>query len=70
MKCLDLFSGIKSSSKPTTSALEWQSKNPWFFKDHEATKKAMEIHTDLLNDGYVADSQEYYSELDKRIHEG
>ena len=49
-------------------AEEWASKNRWFGTDSAMTYTAFDIHKKLTEEeGYVPKSNEYYSEVDKRI---
>jgi hypothetical protein len=52
---------------PDPKAEEWASKNTWFGKDRAMTFTAFEIHKDLVNEGFDPKSNDYYSEVDKRI---
>jgi hypothetical protein len=51
----------------TEKAKAWLAVNPWFGKDAKATATAVGIHQDLLAQGVVADSVEYFKLLDERI---
>ena len=52
----------------TEKAKAWLAANPWFGKDAKATATAVGIHQDLLVQGVVADSDEYFKRLDERMH--
>ena len=52
---------------PDPKAEEWASRNTWFGKDRAMTFTAFEIHKDLVNEGFDPKSNDYYSEVDKRI---
>jgi len=52
---------------PDPKAEEWASKNTWFGKDRAMTFTAFEIHKDLVNEGFDPKSDNYYSEVNKRI---
>jgi hypothetical protein len=46
----------------------WGDKNQWFGKDKPMTYTAFDIHRQLIDEeGYDAESDEYYAEIDKRI---
>jgi len=46
----------------------WGEKNKWFGKDKPMTYTAFDIHRQLVDEeGYDAESDEYYAEIDKRI---
>tara|TARA_R110001599_G_scaffold119567_1_gene289845 strand:- start:95 stop:1051 length:957 start_codon:yes stop_codon:yes gene_type:complete len=47
---------------------QWLSKNEWFGKDRVMTRAAQAIHEQLvLEEAFDPSSQEYYSEIDKRL---
>ena len=49
-------------------AEDWAAKNRWFGQDRAMTFTAFEIHKDLVDkEGYDPKSNEYYTEIDKRI---
>ncbi len=52
---------------PDPQAEAWASKNTWFGKDRAMTFTAFEIHKDLVNEGFDPKSDNYYSEVNKRI---
>jgi hypothetical protein len=53
---------------PDEKAEEWGGKNRWFGTDKPMTYTAFDIHETLVNDeGFDPSSDDYYSELDKRI---
>jgi len=52
---------------PDPKAEEWASRNTWFGKDRAMTFTAFEIHKDLVNEGFDPKSDDYYSEVNKRI---
>jgi len=52
---------------PDPKAEEWASKNTWFGKERAMTFTAFEIHKDLVNEGFDPKSDNYYTEVDKRI---
>jgi hypothetical protein len=54
--------------KPDPKAEAWASKNTWFGQDTAMTYTAFDLHKKLTEDeGYDPQSDEYYSEIDKRI---
>jgi hypothetical protein len=58
--------------QPTREALDWASKNTWYGDQSkqesvEATQFAYFTHFNLVNEGYEADSDDYYNELNKRV---
>ena len=58
---------MPSEPAPDPRAEEWASRNTWFGQDRAMTYTAFEIHKDLVNEGFDPKSDEYYSEVDKRI---
>ena len=49
-------------------AEEWAEKNEWFGKDSAMTYTAFDLHKKLTEqEGFDPSSDEYYSEIDKRI---
>ena len=53
--------------QPDPQAESWAAKNEWFGKDRAMTFTAFEIHKDLVNEGFDPKSDDYYSEVNKRI---
>ena len=54
--------------QPDPKAEAWASKNEWFGNDQTMTYAAFGIHRQLIEDeGFDPSSDEYYSELDKRV---
>ena len=55
---------------PSPKAEEWAANNPWFGQDREMTYAAWGVHQTLIeNEGFDPNSDEYYTELDRRIRE-
>jgi hypothetical protein len=59
--------------QPTKEALNWYENNKWYGDQDdptsmEATQFAFFQHNMLVNEGYEADSDEYYGELNNRIY--
>jgi hypothetical protein len=53
---------------PDPKAEEWAAKNTWFGQDTAMTYTAFDLHKKLTEqEGYDPQSDEYYSEIDKRI---
>ena len=53
---------------PDPKAQNWAQKNTWFGQDEAMTYTAFGLHKKLVDEeGYDAQSDEYYSEIDKRI---
>jgi hypothetical protein len=54
--------------KVDPKAEAWASKNTWFGKDKAMTYTAFDLHKTLVDEeGYDPKSDEYYTEVDKRI---
>ena len=60
---------IEEYNEPSPKAREWAQKNTWFGQDHVATSVAFAVHKQLENEGFDTDSDEYYSEIDKRVRQ-
>ena len=57
-----------SQGSPDPKAEQWAAKNTWFGQDTAMTYTAFDLHKKLTEDeGYDPQSDEYYSEIDKRI---
>ena len=55
-------------AKPDPKAEAWASKNNWFGTDQTMTYAAFGIHRQLIEDeGFDPPSDEYYTELDRRV---
>jgi len=48
-------------------AKDWADRNDWFNSDRAMTFTSMEIHKDLVQEGFDVESDEYYNEIDARI---
>jgi len=62
----------QADPQPTREALDWASKNTWYGDQSnqesvEATQFAYFTHFNLVNEGFEADSDDYYNELNKRV---
>jgi len=62
---------VRVPERQTTAdpkAEAWASKNRWFGSDKAMTYTAFDIHKTLIDEeGYDAQTEEYYAEIDKRI---
>ena len=56
-------------NEPSDKARTWANKNTWFGKDQVATSVAFAVHKQLENEGFDTVSDEYYSEIDKRVRQ-
>lgn len=60
----------QQAQRADPKAEDWADKNDWFGKDNTMTYAAFGIHKELVeNEGFDPQSDEYYTELDKRIAE-
>ena len=60
----------QAQQKPSPRAEQWASENEWFGKDQIMTTAAFTLHNQLTHEeGFDANTEEYYSEIDKRIRE-
>ena len=58
----------QQQAKPDPKAEEWGARNKWFGSDTAMTYTAFDLHKKLVDqEGYDPASDEYYSEIDKRI---
>jgi DNA repair exonuclease SbcCD ATPase subunit len=58
----------QAAPTPDPKAEDWASRNNWFGKDAAMTYTAFDLHKKLTEEeGYDPQSDEYYSEIDKRI---
>tara|TARA_X000001388_G_scaffold77216_2_gene77082 strand:- start:25 stop:1032 length:1008 start_codon:yes stop_codon:yes gene_type:complete len=62
-------SAPQQAVQPDPRALQWAQKNTWFGDDAAKTGAAYAIDAQLKMEGYNPSSEDYYSELDKRIGE-
>ena len=60
---------IEEYNEPSPKSREWAKKNSWFGQDQVATSVAFAIHKQLENEGFDLDSDEYYTEIDKRVQQ-
>ena len=55
--------------QPSSKAKGWAEKNEWFGSDKIMTSAAFQAHNDLVEQGFDAESDEYYNEIDKVMRE-
>ena len=55
--------------EPSPKAKGWAEKNEWFGSDKIMTSAAFQAHNDLVEQGFDAESDEYYNEIDKVMRE-
>ena len=55
--------------EPSSKAKGWAEKNEWFGSDKIMTSAAFQAHNDLVEQGFDAESDEYYNEIDKVMRE-
>ena len=56
-------------AQPSGKAKSWAEKNEWFGSDRIMTSAAFQAHQDLVEQGFDAESDEYYNEIDKVMKE-
>ena len=54
-------------AQPDPKAQEWAQDNKWFGTDKAMTYTAMSFHDELVNEGFDVSTDEYYTEIDRRI---
>ena len=61
----------KQEAQPTSEALAWASINNWFGMDkyQEESFFTLDTHYEIIKEGIVADSDEYYNEINRRVFE-
>lgn len=60
----------RQPAPPSPKAEDWASRNQWFGQDRVMTYAAWGIHQTLVeNEGFDPNSDDYYTELDRRIRE-
>jgi len=52
---------------PSQKAQSWASDNTWFGKDQVMTNVAIAVHEQLAQEGFDTESDDYYSEINKRM---
>ena len=52
---------------PSDKARKWAEANSWFNTDRAMTYTAMEIHKDLVQEGFDVEGDDYYNEINQRI---
>jgi hypothetical protein len=55
--------------EPSVRAQEWATSNEWFGSDSVMTNVAFAIHNELQGSGIDLESDEYYSQIDRRMRE-
>ncbi|HAG31366.1 MAG TPA: hypothetical protein DCL39_18040, partial [Alteromonas macleodii] len=59
---------VQAPARPDPKAESWAQRNEWFGTDEAMTYAAFGVHKKLIeNEGFDPQSDEYYSELDKRM---
>jgi hypothetical protein len=54
-------------NQPSTKAKQWANDNTWFGQDQVMTNVAIGIHGQLEKEGFDTESDDYYSEINKRL---
>jgi len=61
---------IQQAARPSPQAEDWAERNPWFGQDRVMTYAAWGIHETMVSqEGIDPNSDEYYTELDRRLQE-
>ena len=55
--------------EPSVKAQEWAGENEWFGTDQVMTNVAFALHQQVLAEGIDAESDDYYSQIDKRMRQ-
>ncbi|MDA7498725.1 hypothetical protein N8470_00565 [bacterium] len=59
---------VQQQQQPDPRAQDWATKNDWFGRDKVMTAAAFALHSQLTDDeGFDPSSDEYYTEVDRRI---
>ncbi len=59
---------VQQQAQPDPRAMAWKDKNTWFGEDKIMTAAAFALHNQLTEEeGFDPNTEEYYSEVDKRI---
>ena len=59
---------VPQQAQPDPRAMAWKDKNTWFGEDKIMTAAAFALHNQLTEEeGFDPNTEEYYSEVDKRI---
>tara|TARA_Y100000593_G_scaffold25150_1_gene50224 strand:+ start:138 stop:1100 length:963 start_codon:yes stop_codon:yes gene_type:complete len=59
---------VQQPAQPDPRAIDWQANNEWFGKDNIMTASALAIDAELKNEGYSPNDEDFYDEIDKRMH--
>jgi hypothetical protein len=61
---------VQQRPQPDPRAVAWKDENTWFGTDKVMTAAAMAVHSQLTEEeGFDPNSDEYYSEIDKRLRQ-
>jgi len=61
---------VQQAARPSPQAEDWAERNPWFGQDRVLTYAAWGIHETMVSqEGIDPNSDEYYTELDRRLQE-
>jgi len=55
--------------KISPKARDWASRNEWFGNDKIMTSAVMNMHDELIMQGFDAESDDYYNEIDKQLRD-
>jgi hypothetical protein len=57
----------RPQAQPHPRAVQWKEKNSWFGPDDVMTAGALALHHRLESEGFDSATEDYYTELDKRV---
>ena len=55
--------------QPSDRAQRWANENTWFGQDRVMTNVAIAVHEQLAQEGFDTESEDYYSEINKRMRQ-
>lgn len=55
--------------QPSERAQRWANENTWFGQDRVMTNVAIAVHEQLAQEGFDTESEDYYSEINKRMRQ-
>ena len=55
--------------QPSQRAQQWANENTWFGQDKVMTNVAIAVHEQLAQEGFDTESEDYYSEINKRMRQ-
>ena len=67
--CGEIIELDKDKELANLLAEVWEENNPWFGEDVDMTSFAIDVHQELVEDGFDPDSQVYYATLNQKMRE-